>query len=174
MVGLLSFYTAMELPTSHLDAAHAAALNNPRKAKDAVLREAVEQALTCPCFDDIRHGPCWKQFAGAFTCYGLSKADARGEECSSVYEPLLRCMDRHQKTDYPELKGVTAANPNANVASANDDGSSLARRRSGKYRTVVVDSGGTQRSESNEGNPLPGVEGSTERTRGPRPAIPPR
>ena len=49
-VGLLSFYTAMELPTSHLDAAHAAALNNPRKAKDAVLREAVAQALTCPHF----------------------------------------------------------------------------------------------------------------------------
>lgn len=33
------------------------------------LEQKIEEALACPCVEDLREGPCGKQFVGAFSCY---------------------------------------------------------------------------------------------------------
>ena len=33
------------------------------------LDKKIEEALACPCVDDLREGPCGSQFTQAFTCY---------------------------------------------------------------------------------------------------------
>ena len=33
------------------------------------LEQKIEEALACPCVDDLRNGPCGKEFVGSFSCY---------------------------------------------------------------------------------------------------------
>jgi len=39
----------------------------------------VEKALECPCFDDLKRGPCGSQFIDAFSCYVKSTKEEKVE-----------------------------------------------------------------------------------------------
>lgn len=38
------------------------------------LNQKVEDALACPCLDDLKEGPCGKSFIAAFSCFLKSQA----------------------------------------------------------------------------------------------------
>ena len=133
------------LPGLALTTGQALALRNPARASSAEVAAAVKAALACPCFDDVRATPCWPGFQAAFECYARSTAEVRGEECGGQYNRLLSCMDANAPGSFPELVG-SAPSPGRPIA---EDPSTP--------------------SASGNFAPLPGVEGSTERQRGPRP-----
>ena len=41
------------------------------------LDQKVEQALACPCLDDLKEGPCGTSFIAAFSCFLKSRADEK-------------------------------------------------------------------------------------------------
>lgn len=41
------------------------------------LDQKVEQALACPCLDDLKEGPCGSSFIAAFSCFLKSRADEK-------------------------------------------------------------------------------------------------
>lgn len=48
------------------------------------LDKKIEEALACPCVDDLREGACGSQFTQAFTCYIKNmKADKVSSHSSS-------------------------------------------------------------------------------------------
>lgn len=56
------------------------------------LDKKIEEALACPCVDDLREGACGSQFTQAFTCYIKNmKADKLGD-CYPKFEAMHRCM----------------------------------------------------------------------------------
>lgn len=48
------------------------------------LNQKVEEALACPCLDDLKEGPCGKSFVAAFSCFLKSQAE---EKASSMCLP---------------------------------------------------------------------------------------
>lgn len=68
-----------------------------------VLEQKIEEALACPCVEELRNGPCGKQFVGAFSCYVRNfKA-----ESVSVYKKAFisnRKMNRSTGTENPAPK----------------------------------------------------------------------
>ena len=50
------------------------------------LDQRIEEALSCPCVDDIRDGPCGKQFKEAFRCY---VKNFQSDEVSLIFCPSL-------------------------------------------------------------------------------------
>lgn len=41
------------------------------------LDQKVEQALACPCLDDLKEGPCGPSFIAAFSCFLKSRANEK-------------------------------------------------------------------------------------------------
>ena len=41
------------------------------------LNQKVEQALACPCLDDLKEGPCGPSFVAAFSCFLKSRANEK-------------------------------------------------------------------------------------------------
>ena len=41
------------------------------------LDQKVEQALACPCLDDLKEGPCGPSFIAAFSCFLKSRASEK-------------------------------------------------------------------------------------------------
>ena len=54
------------------------------------LDQRIEEALSCPCVDDIRDGPCGKQFKEAFRCYvkNFQSDEVSLIFCLSLIDPL--------------------------------------------------------------------------------------
>jgi hypothetical protein len=48
------------------------------------LDRRIEQALECPCVDDLKSGPCGELFVTTFTCYHKSRAEPKGCDCLTV------------------------------------------------------------------------------------------
>lgn len=47
------------------------------------LNQKVEEALACPCLDDLKEGPCGKSFVAAFSCFLKSQATEKVTWCES-------------------------------------------------------------------------------------------
>ena len=58
------------------------------------LNRKIEQALACPCIDDIKAGPCGTSFVGAFACFIKSQANIPASSLLLNMKniPLLRRM----------------------------------------------------------------------------------
>lgn len=41
------------------------------------LNQKVEEALACPCLDDLKDGPCGPSFVAAFSCFLKSTASEK-------------------------------------------------------------------------------------------------
>lgn len=76
------------------------------------LDRAVEEALSCPCVDDMKDGPCGKSFVAAFSCFIRSTADEKAwfTPCylaiSSDRVALVNSHFRLQGTDCMESFGA--------------------------------------------------------------------
>ena len=47
------------------------------------LNQKVEEALACPCLDDLKEGPCGQSFVAAFSCF--LKSQASEKVCNQTY-----------------------------------------------------------------------------------------
>jgi intermembrane space import and assembly protein 40 len=61
-----------------------AALAAVRFQEEEQLDRRIEQALECPCVDDLKAGPCGELFVTTFTCYHKSRAEPKGCDCLTV------------------------------------------------------------------------------------------
>ncbi|KAL0027104.1 hypothetical protein WJX79_006376 [Trebouxia sp. C0005] len=59
------------------------------------LNQKVEQALACPCLDDLKEGPCGPSFVAAFSCFLKSRANEKGSDCVASFQAMQRCMVKH-------------------------------------------------------------------------------
>ncbi|WIA29492.1 hypothetical protein OEZ86_011993 [Tetradesmus obliquus] len=59
------------------------------------LDRRIEQALECPCVDDLKSGPCGELFVTTFTCYHKSRAEPKGCDCLTVSLAFAECLRRH-------------------------------------------------------------------------------
>lgn len=48
------------------------------------LDRRIEEALDCPCVEDLKAGPCGELFVSAFTCLHKSRAEPKGCDCLDV------------------------------------------------------------------------------------------
>ena len=55
------------------------------------LDQKVEQALACPCLDDLKEGPCGPSFVAAFSCFLKSRADEKVCNHHTLLLPLKSC-----------------------------------------------------------------------------------
>lgn len=57
------------------------------------LEQKIEEALACPCVDDLRNGPCGKEFVGSFSCYVRNfKAEDKLDDCYPKFAAMHECM----------------------------------------------------------------------------------
>nr|ANM86788.1 Mia40 [Stygiella incarcerata] len=54
---------------------------------------SLQDLFECPCFADIRDGPCGKAFLEAYACYQNSKEKVRGSDCLEYFVVLHKCVD---------------------------------------------------------------------------------
>ena len=74
----------------------------------------MEEALSCPCVDDLKNGPCGKSFVAAFGCFIRSTADEKARRCAALLvcsmcllaRPHLHCACCSQGTDCMEAFGA--------------------------------------------------------------------
>lgn len=78
------------------------------QSEEAALDERITQALTCPCVDDLKAGPCGELFVSTFTCYHKSRAEPKGCDCLDVSLAFADCLRRH-----PEVLEELAASADA-------------------------------------------------------------
>ena len=57
------------------------------------LDQKVEQALACPCLDDLKEGPCGVSFIAAFSCFLKSRANEKVPSDNTVANLCL--LSRH-------------------------------------------------------------------------------
>ena len=50
------------------------------------LNQKIEEALACPCLDDLKEGPCGKSFVAAFSCFLKSQASEKVICSSSIID----------------------------------------------------------------------------------------
>lgn len=55
------------------------------------LDQKVEQALACPCLDEMKEGPCGSSFITAFSCFLKSRANEK--VCVSLPKYFCSCTD---------------------------------------------------------------------------------
>ena len=60
------------------------------------LDRAVEEALSCPCVDDLKNGPCGKSFVAAFGCFIRSTADEKARRCAVLLACSMCLLARPQ------------------------------------------------------------------------------
>lgn len=46
----------------------------------------IQQALACPCLDDLKAGPCGGHLVEAFSCFHRSQTTPRGFDCYPAYQ----------------------------------------------------------------------------------------
>ena len=71
---------------------HGCRHTHPAQALPAVHQELdrqVQEALSCPCVDDIKSGPCGTSFVNAFSCY---------MKCQARQQVSLMPSNSHQKS----------------------------------------------------------------------------
>jgi len=67
----------------------------------------VEEALACPCLDDLKEGPCGKSFVAAFSCFLKSQATEKGTDCVESFQAMQQCMVKHPQAfaEYVQMPG---------------------------------------------------------------------
>lgn len=70
------------------------------------LDQKVEQALACPCLDDLKEGPCGPSFIAAFSCFLKSRANEKGSDCVASFQAMQQCMVKHPQAfaEYVQAK----------------------------------------------------------------------
>ncbi|KAK9821127.1 hypothetical protein WJX81_003816 [Elliptochloris bilobata] len=79
------------------------------------LDRAVEEALSCPCVDDLKDGPCGKSFVAAFSCFIRSTADEKGTDCMEAFGAMQQCLLKHPEAfaDFVRSKSESDAEHDA-------------------------------------------------------------
>jgi hypothetical protein len=57
--------------------------------------EEIEEALSCPCIDAMRDGPCGNDFIAAYRCFLESESDPKGMDCVPQFATMQSCMAEH-------------------------------------------------------------------------------
>ncbi|KAL3160195.1 Oxidoreductase [Trebouxia sp. C0010 RCD-2024] len=70
------------------------------------LDQKVEQALACPCLDELKEGPCGSSFIAAFSCFLKSRATEKGSDCVAPFKAMQQCMIEHPQAfaEYVQAK----------------------------------------------------------------------
>lgn len=70
------------------------------------LNQKVEEALACPCLDDLKDGPCGPSFVAAFSCFLKSTASEKGTDCVASFQAMQQCMVKHPQAfaEYVQAK----------------------------------------------------------------------
>eukprot|EP00884_Botryococcus_braunii_P021306 jgi/Botrbrau1/785/Bobra.0181s0039.1 len=56
---------------------------------------ALQEALSCPCVEDLVNGPCGPAFKAAFICWVNSDGPEKGYDCLDHFLAMQHCMGRH-------------------------------------------------------------------------------
>ena len=60
------------------------------------LNRKIEEALACPCIDDIKAGPCGTSFVNAFACFIRSQhPSVQVVDCLGHFTAMQQCMGKH-------------------------------------------------------------------------------
>jgi mitochondrial intermembrane space import and assembly protein 40 len=57
--------------------------------------EEIEEALSCPCIDAMREGPCGNDFIAAYRCFLESESEPKGMDCVPQFATMQSCMAEH-------------------------------------------------------------------------------
>eukprot|EP01026_Neomeris_dumetosa_P080128 TRINITY_DN88299_c0_g2_i2.p1 TRINITY_DN88299_c0_g2~~TRINITY_DN88299_c0_g2_i2.p1 ORF type:complete len:126 (-),score=18.87 TRINITY_DN88299_c0_g2_i2:204-581(-) len=81
-------------------------MDTEKPAQQQQLDELVEQALACPCIEDLKEGVCGKSFINAFTCFITKKEQLEkgGGDCMSHFYDLQNCLVAHPEV-FKEFMG---------------------------------------------------------------------
>lgn len=73
------------------------------------LNQKVEEALACPCLDDLKEGPCGRSFVAAFSCFLKSQASEKGSDCIAPFQAMQQCMVKHPQAfaEYVQAKDAS-------------------------------------------------------------------
>jgi len=61
----------------------------------ALSQQEVDEALECPCVEDLKSGSCGAAFKDAFTCYAMSNDPEKGSECAKQFMAWQACLSEH-------------------------------------------------------------------------------
>ena len=78
----------------------------------------MEEALSCPCVDDLKSGPCGKSFVAAFSCFIRSTADEKARRCAVLLCCCICLLARLQLTRRAARRAPTAWRRSVQCSSA--------------------------------------------------------
>ncbi|KAK4536820.1 hypothetical protein CDCA_CDCA09G2845 [Cyanidium caldarium] len=76
--------------------AGSAASETPQDPPDTRTKEQlIEDALNCPCIDNMKKGSCGGAFVAAYRCFLESETDPKGADCIDFFQQMQDCMVAH-------------------------------------------------------------------------------
>lgn len=73
------------------------------------LSRKIEEALACPCIDDIKAGPCGASFIGAFSCFIRSQSRGAEVDCLDQFNAMQQCMGKHPEAFADVMQSIEGA-----------------------------------------------------------------
>ena len=76
--------------------ARSVASGTPEDPPDTRTKEQlIEDALNCPCIDNMKRGSCGGAFVAAYRCFLESETDPKGADCIDFFQQMQDCMVAH-------------------------------------------------------------------------------